>query len=496
MLTKIALIDPSPYTTNYGLRCISSYLWEKGFEAKMIFLNPEWGSDETGKYSKAVREDLAALVRDCDVIGISVFTNFFFRAAELSEFLKERYPEKTIVWGGIHATVSPETAIQHADVICLGEGEETALELLQMASQKKQRTDVLGTWVKTKNGIIKNDARPLEENLDKYPYQDYDASHMHVIKDGRIVPVTEEMLKEILHLGAHAKAYFGLDTEENYQYLTLTSRGCPFQCAYCCNNAYRRLYAGKGRWLRSRSIGHVMGEIEDFVKKHGYVNFISFFDDDFLARPNEFFTEFFDEYDKRIHMPFKCNLGAFSVNREKFKRLYDSGLTNVEVGLQSGSGRVHKEVYLRPFIPGKFLESARIMAEFPRVIKYYDVILDDPYEDERDMYETIKFLSSMPKPFHLSCFSLTFFPGTALYDRAVADGIVDPSNLKPISDKKNNKLYYNNAYSKILILAAGKADPKFKFVFTVAGLPFFLKLFSLPLFDSLFQKVLARVLRR
>ena len=495
-MAKIALIDPSPYTTNYGVRCISSYMWQQGFEAKLIFLNPEWGSDENGKYSRSVLDDLASLVSDCDIIGFTVFTNFYFRAAELSAFLKERFPDKLIVWGGIHATVSPASSIKHADVVCLGEGEETALELMQLASQKKMRTDILGTWVKTNEGIIKNEPRPLEENLDKYPYQDYEASHTYVINDGRVVQATEEILKQMLHLGSQAKAYFGLKEDENWQYLTLTSRGCPYLCAYCCNNAYRKLYAGKGKWLRSRSIGHVIGELEDFVKKHGYVNFISFFDDDFCARPNEFFNGLFDEYDKRIHLQFKCNIGPFSVNREKFKRMYDSGLANVEIGLQSGSERVHKTVYFRPFFPAKFLEASRMMAEFPSVIKYYDVILDNPYEDDSDLYKTITFLAEMPKPFHLSCFSLTFFPGTALYDRAVADGIVDSENLKPISDKKNNKLYFNNAYGKILVLMAGKTDPKLRFFYSVAAHPFFLKAFSLSFFDSLFQKALGFILKR
>jgi len=496
-MLKMLLVDPSPYTTNYGLRSLSAYLWEHGVEAKMVFLNPDRGSDpQTGRYTDAVLEDLAALAEDCDVIGFSVFTNFYFRAAELTEFMKKRFPEKPVVWGGIHATVSPASSIKYADVVCLGEGEETALQLLQEVSQKNLEPRIPGTWVKTKDGVMKNEPRQLEENLDSYPYQDYEPSHMYAIKDGRIVQATESMLAEMLKLPPAARVYFKLDAQENWQYLTLTSRGCPYLCAYCCNNAYRKIYAGKGRWLRTRSVEHVIGELEDFKRKHGYVNFISFFDDDFLARPNEFISQFFDAYDERVHLAFKCNVGAFNVNREKFKRMCDSGLANVEIGLQSGSERVHKQVYFRPFLPAKFLEVARIMAEFPRVTKYYDVILDNPYETEEDLAKTIEFLAQIPKPFHLSCFSLTFFPGTALYDRAVADGLIDPENLKPISDKKNNALYLNDAYGKILVLAAGKADPKLAPLFAAAGNPFFLKAFSTPLFQPVFKKILGIALKR
>ena len=412
----------------------------------------------------------------------------------MSKFLKKKFPKKLIIWGGIHVTVDPESAIKYADVICLGEAEETILELMQMVSKKKFTPNILGTWFKIRSRVIKNSQRPLEENLDKYPYQDYEASHMYIIKDGRIVQVTEEMLKEILHLPAGMQKYFGLKTSDNYQYLTLTSRGCPFHCSYCCNNVYRRLYGEKVKWLRSRSKQHVLGELVQFIKKHDYINFISFFDDDFLARPDQFIMDFFDEYDRRVNLPFKCNLSAYSVNKAKLKRLFKSGLTNVEVGLQSGSERVHKDVYKRPFNPEKFMDSARILAKFP-IIKYYDVILDNPYETQEDISKTIRFLAKMPKPYRLSCFSPTFFPGTELYDQAVIDRLVDPKNLRPIADKKNNALYLNNAYSKALIFLSGRTAPELSFIYSIAAHPILLKAFSWPIMDLFFKKIFELVVQ-
>ncbi|HIH20701.1 TPA: B12-binding domain-containing radical SAM protein [Candidatus Micrarchaeota archaeon] len=489
-LAKIALIDPSQYTTNYGVRCVSSYLWEKGFEAKLIYLNPDLGHDKSGHYSQAVREDLAEIIKDCDVIGFTIFTNFYFNAVELTEFVRQCFPDKLIVWGGIHPSVSPETSIAHADIVCLGEGEETALEIMNMVSKNEFRTDILGTWVKTKDGVIKNETRTLEENLDRYPPQDYEPSHQYIIKGGRVVQVDEELLKEMLHLSPHSKKYFNLPTSDNYQYLTLSSRGCPYLCAFCANNAYRKLYTGKGRWLRSRSIKHVIDEIQGFEKKHDYVNFISFFDDEFLARPEQFITDFFDEYDKRVGLPFKCNVSVFNVSMVKMKRLHQSGLKNLEIGLQSGSERVHKEVYLRPFHPDKFLETAKILASFPDVTKYYDVILDDPYENDEDLSKTIVFLSKMPKPFKLSTFSLTFYPGTALYNRAVADGLVDSADLRSVIEKKDNKLYLENTYPKMLVLAASKTSPKLSFLYSIAAQPALIKAFSGPLPDKFFKKVI------
>lgn len=492
---KIALIDPSSYITNYGLRCISSYLWQNNIETKLLFLFPS-KSLEPDWYSKEVLEELVEHVKDCDIIGFSVFTNYYFPAAKLSAFLKEKFPEKTIVWGGIHATASPETSIKHADVLCIGEGEETVLELAKNLSENKMVDNILGTWVKKKDGtVIKNEARMLEQNLDKYPYQDYEYSHMHLIRQNHIVPVTPEMMKELLHMGSAGQQYFGLKQKESFQYLTMTARGCPFSCTYCCNNAYKKIYTGKGKWLRSRSIEHVIGELKYILKKYGYVNFISFFDDDFCARPNEFINQFCDVYQKEINLPFKCNLHTYGVNKEKIQKLVTTGLTSVEIGLQSGSERVHKDIYKRGFNQKIFLDAAKILADFPQIITYYDVILDNPYETEEDTSLTIKFLAKLPKPFHLSCFSLTFFPGTEMYDRAVADGLVNPNDLTTISGKINNRLYFNNAYSKMLILLSGKTTPLITPVFTVLGHPAFIKLLSGKKTDEILQKVFTKTMK-
>jgi radical SAM superfamily enzyme YgiQ (UPF0313 family) len=393
---KVALVDPSVYATNYGLRCISSYLWKNGVQTRMAFLSPDAALGETG-YSEEVLEDLLALVSDCDVVGFSVFTNFYYRAAALSALVKKRFPDKLVVWGGVHATVSPESSIKHADVVCLGEGEETLLEIAQRAGAGESIDSVKGAWVKKRGGIVRNEARQLEENLDKYPYQDYEPEHTYVIRGGRIKRMNEEMLRETLALGAGAKKYFGLETSENYQYLTMTSR---------------------------------------------------------------------------------------------------AGLTSVEIGLQTASERVHRDVYKRPFNAKIFMDAARTLAEFPDIVTYYDVILDNPYETVEDVSETVRFLAAMPKPFHASCFSLTFFPGTELYERAVADGLASGEDLSEIAAKKNNALYLDNAYSKILVLASAKASPKLKFVFEVAANPKLMKALSHPLPDKVLRKILKVALKR
>lgn len=140
---KICLVDPSHYVTNYGLRCLSSYLNEQGVDAEMLFLKPD--ESKAGFYSDSVYSDFKQAVSDCDAVGFSVFTNFFDQAARLSAFVKEAFPDKPLFWGGIHATVSPESSIEHADAVCIGEGEETVLDLAKRIEKGSSLEGIEGT---------------------------------------------------------------------------------------------------------------------------------------------------------------------------------------------------------------------------------------------------------------------------------------------------------------------------------------------------------------
>ncbi|MDO8873696.1 MAG: radical SAM protein [Methanoregula sp.] len=491
---KIALIDPSHYTTNYGLRCISSYLLSNHFETKLFFLSPDltdgmnWGD---WGYPQEIYEELARLITDCDIIAFSVFSSYYHSAAALSDFLKREFPEKLVIWGGIHATVSPDTSILHCDIVCLGEGEETMLEIAKAVKNKEPLRDIMGIWIKTEEGVvIKNDVRPLEQNLDKYPYQDYDINHMFIIKDAHIRPGTEKIMKDLLTMGSTLQHYFGLKTSENYQYLTMTSRGCPNHCAYCCNNHYHKIYKGKGTFLRTRSIEHIIGELEEITRHNNFINFISFFDDDFTARPLEFIKQFCEQYKSSINLPFKCNLNANTISREKISLLSEAGLISIEIGLQSGSENVQKNCYKRPFNAKLFKKNTQMLAEFPHIVKYYDIILDNPYESELDIAKTITFLAEMPKPYNISSFSLTFFPGTELYARALNDSLIDLKSDPYLKFKRNNILYPEKSYSKILIYLAGRTPPVLKHGYLILAHPWLIRLLSQGRINTIFQKIL------
>ena len=52
----------------------------------------------------------------------------------------------------------------------------------------------------------------------------------------------------------------------------------------------------------------------------------------------------------------------------------------------------------------------------------YDVILDNPWDEEPDLMATVRLCQRLPTPYNLALFSLTLYPGTHLYDQAKAEG--------------------------------------------------------------------------
>ena len=116
MLMKVSLISPYPDITCFGLRTMSAHLKDHGHQTQLIFLPDPQGDDLVmGKrhFNESVLAQTAALCADSDLIGLTLMTNHFEAAVEISAYLKSK-SDRPIVWGGVHPTVRPEECLQHA----------------------------------------------------------------------------------------------------------------------------------------------------------------------------------------------------------------------------------------------------------------------------------------------------------------------------------------------------------------------------------------------
>ncbi len=284
--------------------------------------------------------------------------------------------------------------------------------------------------------------QPPFQDLDGLPYYDYELAGQYIL-DGELVPMTREILEERL-----AGYPYRIPT-----FYYMTSRGCPHSCAYCNNCRYVALW-GKSA-IRMQGVQRVIGELEQQLSRLGFIRSLIFGDDDFFVRPLAQLEEFAESYKKKIGLPFGVAVSARTYRRDKLEVLLDAGLVGVQMGVQSASRRVLRDVYQRKIGIRQVKEAAAEIGGFGRRRRldlYLDFIVDNPYETRADVLATLRYALALPWEVKLNVFFLSYFPGTPLYDRALADGFIRPYSQQAYRPYTRSRLRYQRNWESFLIL--------------------------------------------
>ncbi|HTY44335.1 MAG TPA: radical SAM protein [Patescibacteria group bacterium] len=401
---KITLISTSTYPSDQGIRTISSVLKREGHDVKIVFMT--LSEDYSKNYSLQELAQLLSICRESKLIGINSFASTSQRASRIISFLKKNL-NVPVVYGGVHATISPEDCINIADIICIGEGEGAITELADAIEKGKSFDKVKNLWIKNPETgkIIKNPVRNLIENLDSLPLPDYDIKEHYILEGGRLRKFREEDLSG--------------------QIFFLTGRGCPYGCDYCSNSFFNKLYEGKRKnILRWHSPEYIIEGILELKRKFPRtLGYFDIRDDTFSLRPLEDIKKFCKLYKEKIKMRFKCLADPHTVSDEKIKLLVDAGCTDIIVGIQ-GSEKTNLEIYHRNQKDEQVLKAAKILNKYKDLAVMYDVITCNPYESKENIIALINLLRKLPKPYFLSVNNLVFFPGSQLYRKAKQDKII------------------------------------------------------------------------
>lgn len=420
---RVTLISPYPDITAFGVRAISAFLREKGVDTRLVFLPDPLGdalTDEPDRYPSAVLDALAPLCADADLIGVSLMTNYADNAAQITRALRGRVTAP-VLWGGVHPTIRPAECLEVADMVCLGDGEETIFDVVRALADGRSVADIPNIWSRRPDGTVaQNPVRPLPPDLDAFPAPDWSHEDHH-IWDGAVglVPLTPAVTRRFLAGGTVSR----LLGRVGYQ--TMTGRGCPHRCAYCVNDAIKSLYGAKG-YLRWRSVAHVMAELEAARAAMPFIGYVWISDDAFFARPLGDIREFCRQYKARVGLPFSCLGSPATIARDKLDALVDAGLVYLQMGVQTGSPRIQALFNRQAMGNEKMLAAMAVINGYKdRLLPpSYDFILDTPYETLDDRLESVRFIAKIPKPFRLQPFSLVLYPGTKLAAMAAADGLL------------------------------------------------------------------------
>ena len=461
---KIVLISTFPDIQSYGIRMLSSVLKKGGFKTNLIFLNAPFGN----LYSDDILEEVARVASDSLFVGISLMTNFLDRTKQITLFLKKRL-NIPIVWGGIHTAVKPDECLKYADMICIGESEEIILPLAKRLAASECPDGINNVWFHANGQTAKNRITPFIDKMDGLPFPDCDYSEHFVIDRKSLVPMDLKAMEQ----------YMG------YEYSTIVTRGCFYNCTFCANNFFEMNFKINGAdKLRARSMGDVIDELRQAKNNLGFIRIFKFADDLFMALSTETLEKFCSLYKASgLGLPLDITgIHPLIFKEDKFKLLLDAGLQYARMGIQTGSQKSRK-LYGRNETENKIMEDVNIIHKYRKRLKAirYDFMVDNPWETTEDIKSSLKLLAGIPKPYKINLFSLTMYPGTELYAKAKEEGLLTDEEYQIY-----NKHYHDN-------VGASYYNGLFKII-SVYGLPRSFFFFLIDNEKNPFAKVIYRFL--
>ena len=403
----------------------------------MIAGNLRHGGHEVDVF--VVENDLDKTIRELkqykpDAVAFSVITGSHQEYIVIARKIKRKLNIPTI-WGGPHATFFPKIIEEdYADVVCIGEGEEAALEFANSfdALGGKIPTDIKNLWVKVDGKIYRNTVRPRIKNLDELPY-----------------PARDLFFNKFPIMKNHGIKAF------------LAHRGCPNKCTYCFNHSYNKMYreqAGDKKVLYSRSPDSIVDEIL-WLKKSETIKMVQFVDDVFTLH-KKWTLDFAKVYEKRCRIPFAINARFDHFDEEIVSSLAKAGLCLVNAGIESGNEYMRNTVMLRQ-------QSLDSMFKTGSLLKKYGVklltenVLGNPGETFDMAMETLKVnMKLMPNIANASVFAP--YPGLKMTQYAIDKGYFDgdfdrleatyyKSVLKFEKKKDERRIYNLRCFFSLLI---------------------------------------------
>ncbi len=397
---------------SHALRSFHPLLKQRGHEVHSIYFKNYFTYQVPTQREEDMVVELVERLQP-DLVAMSVWSTYYQLAGRLTQRIKHA-TGAPVIWGGIHPQTRPEDCLHHADIVCQSEGEYVLAELTDRLSAGRDYSDLRGCWVRTDGGIVRNPSRSLINDLDALPLPDLSPANKYYLGF--------EQWRDVARWDARAVAYD-----------VMSARGCPFECTFCIHNFTRKATEGLGTYLRRRSVDHVMRELSAVVAVRPHLQAIAF-SDDIFGPPRPWLEEFCTRYKREIGLPWAIWSFPRMVDEAKVRLMRDAGLWATTLGIQSGSERIRRDSYERETSNDEILHACETFARHG-VVRNLDFIGDNPYEADADRLDTLDLLCRLPKPFYFNYFSLTYFPGVDLTERALRDGYIGPNDVEDTAQK-------------------------------------------------------------
>lgn len=390
----------------FSLLTIAAPVHRQGLTVKIIDqrVDQEW--------SRHLEEALKSNPICC---GISTMTGKqIYFALEAAKIIRTQTKGSVpIVWGGVHPTLLPQQALENSnvDIVCVGEGEETFLDLVDALREHKSLNAVKGiAFLDKERFVFTGPQSPVDiEKMLPTPWDLIDVeSYIHPH------PFISEA-KRVLDIGQ-------------------SSRGCPYRCTFCYNSA-----VSQNRW-RAMSAPKTLSMIRDDANRFKL--------DGVWLRDDEFFLDM-----KRVQEicagMIELNIPLYTsgarvndilrASHEQLLLIKQSGMSVMRFGAESGSNRILK--YLKKDQTVEQILEVNQRCREAGIKPIYSLMCAIPTETFKEVDQTLDLFFRLqkenPQASLTSISQFLAFPGTAIYDTALRMGLKPPQKLEDWADWSN-----------------------------------------------------------
>ena len=339
---------------NLGIRYMSAVLSEAGYEVGII----DFRKDNTEILEKIIKWNPL-------LVGFSViFEDHIYEFRELIRYLRISEIQCHFTVGGHFASLRPADLLEiipKVDSIVRFEGEHTLLDLVNYLQTKADWKKVVGISYMNNGVLVNNQLRPLERDLDLFPY-----------------PIRSEIKEYVL-----GKKYATL----------LAGRGCIYNCIFCTTSEFNRQSPGPNKRIRNPL--RIVEEMGFLYHEKGCSVFL-FEDDDFPVkayRKSGWILEFcksLRDRDLSGKIMWRINCRPDEVDPDSFEIMRHHGLFSVFLGIEDGTNsgllKMNKRIHVSDNIRGvNILKNLGIGIDF-------GFMLFQPATTHDSLRENLKFL--------------------------------------------------------------------------------------------------------
>ncbi len=326
-------------------------------------------------------DELTEKIRHYNLIGITCMTNTFKVVLNICKIAKKNSIPTLL--GGFHPTLVPNIIDEFdcIDMICRGEGDNTFRELLE----GKPKHQILGLSYRENGNVIHNPDRPQIEDLNKLAFPKND-----------------------------------LVNPDPYHYIWVpawvceTSRGCPFNCNFCCVTQFH-----KGKY-RTKSPERVIREL---MRIPPTTKLVFFTDDNFSLQRKRVMRicELLEKtkLSKRLMFVCQSRVDDIANNPDMVEAMSNAGFICFFLGFESfkqlSLDNMHKQYTL-----DKVSKCIKLCHK-NGIMVFGSFIIGNIGETVEDTWKTFKLMKELELDMMMTN-PITPFPGTPLYEEAVKKG--------------------------------------------------------------------------